>query len=123
MLKRINNGYELTEGITLTKEQQERFDEIKSLPAGFMPDYEQYIFDGSMPSPVDEEGNKKNLAVHPMRDLMIESKINRVEIENKRLSDENAKLRNILVEKTIITSKEADELQIIEKEDELIIKR
>ena len=123
MLERVQNGYALKEGVTLTEEQQQRYKEIKNYPAGFMPDYEQYILDGSMPSPVDEEGNKKNLAVHPMRDLMIESKINRAEIENKRLSDENAKLRNILVEKTIITSKEADELQIIEKEDELIIKR
>jgi len=70
MLKRINNGYELTEGITLTKEQQERFDEIKNLPAGFMPDYKQYILDGSMPSPVDEEGNKRNLWVHPMAPIV-----------------------------------------------------
>ena len=71
MLKRINNGYELTEGISLAKEQQERFDEIKNFPAGFMPDYEAYILEGSMPSEFDEEGNKRNLAVHPMRDLMI----------------------------------------------------
>ena len=72
MLKRIQNGYQLEEGVTLNKEQQERFDEIKNYPAGFMPDYEQYILDGSMPSEFDEEGNKRNLAAHPMRDLMVD---------------------------------------------------
>ena len=73
MLKRINNSYTLEEGVGLTEEQQKRFEEIKSLPAGFIPDYEQYITDGSMPSEYDEEGNKRNLTVHPMRDLMIET--------------------------------------------------
>ena len=71
MLKRINNSYTLEEGVGLTEEQLKRFEEIKSLPAGFMPDYEAYILEGSMPSEFDEEGNKRNLAVHPMRDLMI----------------------------------------------------
>ena len=66
MLKRIQNGYQLEEGVTLNKEQQERFDEIKNFPAGFSIDYEQYILDGSMPSEFDEEGNKRNLALHPM---------------------------------------------------------
>ena len=70
MLKRINNSYTLEEGVGLTEEQLKRFEEIKSLPAGFMPDYEQYILDGSMPSPVDEEGNKRNLWVHPMAPIV-----------------------------------------------------
>jgi len=73
MLERVQNGYALKEGVTLTEEQQQRYKEIKNYPAGFIPDYEQYITDGSMPSEYDEEGNKRNLAVHPMRDLMIES--------------------------------------------------
>ncbi len=72
MLIRVRNGYELKEGVTLTEAQQERFEEIKTFPAGFIPDYEAYITDGSMPSPTDEEGNKRNLSKHPMRDLMIE---------------------------------------------------
>ena len=72
MLKRVNGGYELEKGVVLTEEQQERFENIKNYPAGFMQDYENYITDGSMPSPVDEEGSKRDLAKHPMRDLIIE---------------------------------------------------
>ena len=74
MLKRIQNGYELEEDVELTKEQQERFNEIQNYPAGFMPDYEAYITDASMPSEFDEEGNKRNFSVHPMRDMMIDNK-------------------------------------------------
>ncbi len=73
MLIRVRNGYELEEEVTLTEDQQERFEEIKNFPAGFIPDYEQYVLDGSMPSPIDEEGNKRNLSKHTMRDLIIES--------------------------------------------------
>ena len=78
MLKRINNGYELTEGITLTKEQQERFDEIKNFPAGFMPDHEAYILEGSMPSEFDEEGNKRNLRNHPMAHIVDREEKNQI---------------------------------------------
>ncbi len=73
MLIRVRGGYEVKEEVTLTEGQQERFEKIKNFPAGFIPDYEQYVIDGSMPSLIDEEGNKRNLSKHPMRDLIIES--------------------------------------------------
>ena len=59
MLERVQNGYVLEEGATLTEEQQQRFEEIKNYPAGFIPDYEAYILDGSMPSEFDEEDAKR----------------------------------------------------------------
>ncbi len=72
MLRRVSNGYELEEGTNLTEEQQSRFETIKDFPAGFMSDYEQYIQDGSFPSHLDEEGNKRDLSSHPMRNLMLD---------------------------------------------------
>lgn len=117
MLKRIQNGYELKEDVELTKEQQERFNEIQNYPAGFMPDYEAYITDGSMPSDFDEDGNKRSLAKHPMRDLMINAQINKTVLENKRLAEENTKLEAInqrlidkLTEKEVITETEKEKI-------------
>ncbi len=74
MLIRVRGGYEVKEEVTLTEGQQERFEAIRSFPAGFIPDYEAYITDGSFPDPdeVDEEGNKRDLSKHPLRDLMID---------------------------------------------------
>ena len=71
MLKRVNNGYELESAINLAAEQQERFEEIKYMPAGFISDYENYVLSGDMPDKVDEDGAMRNLSKHPMRDMMI----------------------------------------------------
>ena len=78
MLKRIQNGYEIEKGVTLNKDQQERFDEIKNYPAGFMEDYNKYILEGSMPSEFDEEGNKRNLRNHPMAHIVDREEKNQI---------------------------------------------
>ncbi len=131
MLKRINNEYELDKAMKLTKEQQARFEEIKNYPAGFMPDYEQYILNGSMPAEVDEDGEVRNLAKHPMRDMMINVQINKTVLENERLAEENIKLEAInqrlidkLTEKAVITEQEKEKIiSDTEVKEEQIIKR
>lgn len=117
MLEYNSTGYGLEEGVILTAEQQERFEQIKTLAPGFMPDYEAYILDGSMPSEVDDQGGKRDLSKHPMRDLVIEHKISKV-------VEENARLRGLLVDKAVITSKEADGLKVVEPvKEEPVIKK
>ncbi len=123
MLKRVSYGFELEEGVSLTEEQQERFEEIQYFPAEFMPDYEAYITDGSMPPKVDEEGNKRNLAKHPMRDIEIESRINEQAAENHRLKSVNERLLARLNEKEVITKDDKEYIEAEKKEDDAEIKR
>ena len=73
MLKRIPSGYELEAGISLTAEQQERFEEIKHYSPGFMDDLEKYVEHGELPGKYDEEGNLRSFKHHPMRDAIMEN--------------------------------------------------
>ena len=73
MLKRIPSGYELEAGISLTAEQQERFEEIRHMDAGFMDDLEKYVEHGELPGKYDEEGNLRSFRHHPMRDAIMEN--------------------------------------------------
>ncbi len=103
MLKRVSYGFELEEGVSLTVEQRSRFEEIQYFPAGFMADYEAYITDGSMPAKVDEEGNKRNLAKHPMRGIEVDTRVQKQVIVNEQLMRVNERLLSRLEEKAVIS--------------------
>ncbi len=103
MLKRVSYGFELEEGVSLTEEQQERFEEIQYFPAGWMPDYEAYITDGSMPAKVDEEGNRRRLDKHPLRGIEVDTRIQKQATENEQLMRVNERLLSRLEEKEVIS--------------------
>ena len=78
MLKRIQSGYELEAGISLTIEQQERFEEIRHMDAGFMDDLEKYVELGELPGKYDEEGNLRSFRRHPMLEVIDREEKNQI---------------------------------------------
>ena len=78
MLKRIQSGYELEAGISLTIEQQKRFEEIKHYSPGFMDDLENYVEHGELPGKYDEEGRLRSFRHHPMLEVIDREEKNQI---------------------------------------------